>query len=117
MIEQVARSNQKSVRPQQSDDNPGWNGPGVPSFRNLTLDRSRLAARSLFETNLSVTLNLVRATTADLWNFHVWRPLSKKVKCPCCGWTGPAFMQPGTGERLHFKPNALSAIQDHAIAD
>jgi predicted SAM-dependent methyltransferase len=92
MLNQNGLSNQELVRPQRSNDNPGWNGSGVPSLRKLTIDRSRLGARRLFETNFSFTLNLVRATIADLWNFHFWQPLRERVECPCCSWTGPAFM-------------------------
>ena len=88
----MACSNQKLVRAQHSNDNPGWNGPGVPGLRKLTLDRPRQAARLLLEANFGIALNLVRATIADLLNFHVWRPAKERVKCPCCGWTGPAFM-------------------------
>jgi methyltransferase family protein len=88
----MAFSYQKLIRPQRSNENPGWKGSGVPSLRKLTLDRSRLAARHLLETNFSVTLNLVRATIADLWNFHIWQPARTNVKCPCCSWIGPAFM-------------------------
>lgn len=88
----MACSNQKLVMAQHSDDNPGWNGRGVPSLRKLTLDRARQAARLMLESNFRTTLNLVRATIADLWNFHVWRPAKDRVECPCCSWTGPAFV-------------------------
>ena len=88
----MAYSNEKLIRAQQSSNNPGWVGRGIPSLRKLTLDRSRLAAQSLFKTNLSHTLNLVRATIADLWNFHVWQTARERVKCPCCSWTGPSFI-------------------------
>jgi hypothetical protein len=77
---------------QRSHDNPGWNGPGVPSLKKLTVDRARFAARLMFEANFSVALNLVRATSADIWNFHVRRATKEKVRCPCCNWIGPAFM-------------------------
>ena len=84
-------SDQKLIKPQQSKDNPGWTGGGVPNLRKLVLDRPRSAARLLLDAKFSVLLNLVRATSADLWNFHVWRSARENVECPCCGWSGPAF--------------------------
>lgn len=77
---------------QVSKDNPGWNGAGLLPLHNLMFQRLRLELGALRRGRLNVAKNLAAATVADLWNFFLSKSPEPRAECPCCGWTGPAFL-------------------------
>lgn len=91
------------TRSQVSSANPGWIGPGVPSLRTLALARPREVARDLLRGRVRRAWNSSIATAADLWNFH--GPVRRHAArtCPCCTWSGPAFLAASNWRAVAFQ--------------
>lgn len=67
-------------------------GNGVPPLRSLVLTRGRRTLQLVGKGRVRTALHLLAATLADLGNFYLWRPADGSAQCPCCGWSGPAFL-------------------------
>jgi methyltransferase family protein len=70
----------------------GSDGRGDPSLESLVRRVLRLLARSLVYGNSALTRFYLRAATWNLWQFTYGRARGRKVRCPFCDWTGPAFI-------------------------
>lgn len=75
---------------QQSSANPGWTGPGEPSWRRVLLQRPKRVLTLLLGGQPRHAWQMTRATLADGW--HYLGPGGYDAACPCCGWQGAAFL-------------------------
>jgi hypothetical protein len=73
-------------------DNPGWIGPGEPSWRYLLLNQPRKIFRGILQGRMSEAKHSAVATIANLWNFHLVNRFRRKVECLGCSWIGPSFL-------------------------
>lgn len=80
------------MKAQLSRDNPGWEGFGAPQLRDFLYQRLSLEIHALRSGKLKVAKNLALATSADLWNLFFRKSSEARAECPCCGWTGAAFL-------------------------
>ena len=76
---------------QTSSANPGWRKRDLsplPARIQRTIRRARSHARRREWDELR---HLLAAQAINVWNlYRRWTP--DRVQCPCCGWTGPAFV-------------------------
>lgn len=89
---------------QLSHQNPGWEGPGEPGWRQLG-SQLRAVLGLLREGQYAASRHRTESALANAWNFHLRPTLGGEgVYCPCCGWTGPAFV--ATGNWRAFSPQS-----------
>ncbi len=80
------------MKQQFSHDNPGWQGSGVPSMRTLIASAIKKIAFALVRRfDSREAWHIFQGFIHDIYYFHINSKLAR-VKCPCCGWTGPAFL-------------------------
>lgn len=72
----------------KANQNPGWLGPGIPSFRSLLAAVPRALITKKVKTPAEA-VHLLFANLADMWNFYIYP--TQRVSCPCCGWKGRGF--------------------------
>ncbi len=87
---------------QLSHNNPGWRGPGEPSWRDLRTQLRpivRLAGAGQF----SASFHRAESVLSNAWHFRL-RPVAGAAVCPCCGWEGPAFL--ATGNWRAYSPQS-----------
>jgi len=96
-------TNEKNIG-QVSENNPGWAGKGVPTFKSLLLKTLRSSKTNLFKADFNLLLNDVRANGKNMYAFVI-RKNQKNVICPCCNWSGPAFITTCNSKRLNHNSN------------
>lgn len=91
---------------QQSYDNPGWIGVGVPSVSRIIRRWITKVRESGKAAHLRTAVNASVEAAADLWTFHLRR--GKNVRCPCCGWKGPGFVATSNWRAVSFNSKCPS---------
>jgi hypothetical protein len=85
-----------SVRnPQSIRDNPGGDGPGVPPLCNLLVRETAKSVRLLARGEADTARHRWIAAALNLRNYYLFPHPDGTVHCPCCGWSGPAFVAGG----------------------
>src|SRR5258707_5849597 len=80
------------LRSQVSHDNPGWYGKGIPTLKALTVSSLPQLLHLIRKGKFGHARHFSAAVLANLWNFYGPPARTNRVICPCCGWTGPAFI-------------------------
>lgn len=86
---------------QVSKSNPGWKGKGVPTFNTLSSKAIINFKNNLLKGNFRLFVNNLRATSINLTSF-VLKKTNKNFTCPCCNWSGPAFITTCNSERMNY---------------
>jgi hypothetical protein len=80
------------MRQQLSSDNPGWQGSGVPTIRKLMIFAvENIGFAVIRRFDVAKAWFAFQAFLHDIYYFH-FNSHRARVKCPCCGWAGPAFL-------------------------
>jgi len=103
MAKSYQNTNDKNIG-QISKNNPGWQGKGVPTFKTLIYKAIRNFKVNPLSGNLKLNYNNLKATTSNVSAF-VFKKNQKIVTCPCCGWSGSAFISTWNNERVNFNSN------------
>ncbi len=80
------------MKQQFSYDNPGWQGTGIPNAYKLTRTAlGQIISALLRHLNFKEAWHVFQGFFYDFYFFHI-NSKTIRVKCPCCGWEGPAFL-------------------------
>jgi len=96
-------TNEKNIG-QISKHNPGWSGKGIPSLKTLSYKALRNFKTNLLTGNLSLFINDLKATALNTKAF-VFKKKQKNVFCPCCNWSGSAFITTCNSKRVNYNSN------------
>lgn len=96
-------TNEKNIG-QVSKNNPGWSGKGEPTIKSLSNKVLRSVRTNFFRGNLSLFLNDLKAIAINTSVF-VFKKNQKNVICPCCQWSGSAFITTCNSKRVNYYSN------------
>ena len=89
---------------QISKSNPGWKGKGVPNFKTLGRKAVGNFRTNLLKGNFKLFFNNLKAITTNTSSFLLKKD-QKNVTCPCCDWSGPAFITTCNSKRMNYNSN------------
>lgn len=96
-------TNEKNIG-QVSKNNPGWAGKGVPNLKSLSYKALRSFKTNLFRGDVPLFLNDLKAIALNTSAF-VFKKHQKNVVCPCCYWSGSAFITTCNSKRVNLNSN------------
>jgi SAM-dependent methyltransferase len=96
-------TNEKNIG-QVSKSNPGWTGKGVPNLKTLSYKALSNFKTNLIRGNLSLFINDLKATALNV-AAYVFKKNHKNVTCPCCNWSGSAFITTCNSKRVNYYSN------------
>ncbi len=103
MNDSFENTNEKNIG-QKSQSNPGWKGKGVPNLKSLSYQALINFKRNLLKGNMTLFLNNIKAIHTNMSAF-VLKKNQKNVICPCCNWSGPAFITSCNSKRMNYNSN------------
>jgi len=103
MRDSFENTNKKNIG-QISKHNPGWKGKGVPTLKALSYKALLNFKNNLLKGNLKLFSNNLKAIINNTAAF-VLKKNQKNVICPCCNWTGSAFITTCNSKRVNYNSN------------
>lgn len=117
MKDSFENTNEKNIG-QISKSNPGWKGKGVPNFKTLSYKAIGNFKTNLLKGNFKLFSNNMKAITINTSAF-VFKKNQKNVTCPCCNWSGSAFITTCNSERVNYNsscPNCDSRSRHRGLS-
>lgn len=103
MKDSFKNKNDKNIG-QVSKSNPGWKGKGVPTLKTLSYKTILNFKNHLFKGDIRSFSNNLKAITKNSVYF-ILKINQKNVICPCCNWSGPAFITTCNAKRVNYNSN------------
>jgi predicted SAM-dependent methyltransferase len=117
MKDAFENKNDKNIG-QISKSNPGWKGKGVPSLKTIGYKAILNFKNNLLKGNFKLFSNNMKAITINASAF-VFKKNQKNVICPCCNWSGPAFITTCNSKRMNYNsscPNCDSRSRHRGLS-